>query len=249
MIIIKPTPNNAGVAILGDHNDFETLYESLHELVGEEDDHEAYASARMRILGVCYDLRHALQGDRELRFVPNGMDQDKIKWMGIITHDTNVYLEIQVLWPEMLFVMMALNDFCQIYGTKLSKEKYTPMLQKQVIWNRSIAQARLLQSEVLECLKAILEPKSVSRLLNLMVHNYPWVHGYFTQYLDVQNVEFLKMDKSKRVKHLTVVAKRLTDVYGSQYLSVKKAILNAAVQQNRHPDEVRLELDYPEVEW
>jgi len=249
MISVKTTPNNAGVAILGDHSDFETLYDSLHELVGDDGEHTPYDAARMRILGVCYDLRHALQGDRELRFVPNGMDQDKMKWMGIITHDTNVYLEIQVLWPEMLFVMMALNDFCQLHARTLTKEKYNTMMHKQVIWNRSIAQVRLLQSEVLECLKGILEPKSISRILNLLVHDYPWLNGYFTQYLDVLNVEFLNMDKDKRVKHLTVVAKRLTDVYSTQYRSVKNTILDGAARMDQHPDDVRLQLDYPEVEW
>lgn len=249
MITVKPTPNSTGVAILGDYYDFETLYESLHMLVGEEGEHAAYASVRIRILGVCYDLRHALQGDRELRFVPNGMDQDKMKWMGIITHETNVYLEIQVLWPEMLFVMMALNDFCQLHARTMTKEKYNTMMQKQVIWNRCIAQARLLESEVLECLKGILEPKSVSRMMNLMIHDYPWMNGYFTQYLDVLNVEFLNMDKEKRVKHLTVVAKRLTDIYSNQYRSVKNTILEAAERMDQHPDDVRLQLDYPEVEW
>lgn len=57
------------------------------------------------------------------------------------------------------------------------------------------------------------------------------------------------MDKEKRIKHLTVVAKRMTDIYSSPYRSVKNTILDAAARMEQHPDDVRLQLDYPEVEW
>lgn len=57
---------STGVAIYGDFMDFETLYEQLHEIVGDEEDFPAYYDARIRVLGVCYDLRHALMGDREI---------------------------------------------------------------------------------------------------------------------------------------------------------------------------------------
>ncbi len=37
MLFIRNTPNNVGVAIYGDYNDFEGLYEALHDIVGEEE--------------------------------------------------------------------------------------------------------------------------------------------------------------------------------------------------------------------
>jgi len=49
----------------------------LHDIVGEEGEHLYYGGARLRILGVCYDLRHALMGDRDYEFVENGMDEEK----------------------------------------------------------------------------------------------------------------------------------------------------------------------------
>ena len=38
MIYVKNTPNNTGVAVYGDHRDFEGLYEALHDIVGNEDE-------------------------------------------------------------------------------------------------------------------------------------------------------------------------------------------------------------------
>ena len=61
-------------------------------------------------------------GDREIEFVDNGMDNEKKIRMSIITSDKNLYLKINVLWPEMLFVIMALNDFVQLYAKKKSKK-------------------------------------------------------------------------------------------------------------------------------
>ena len=44
-----------------------------------EIDHPYNEGARLRVLEVCYDLRHALMGDREMIFVENGMINMMIK--------------------------------------------------------------------------------------------------------------------------------------------------------------------------
>ena len=100
-------------------------------------------------------------GDREILFIDNGMDTEKMKRMGTITNGTNVYLCINVLWPEMLFVLMALNDFCRFHAQKLTKKRYEMMLDKSVIWDHNITQIRLLQAEVAKCLEEIVEAKPI----------------------------------------------------------------------------------------
>jgi hypothetical protein len=75
MIFLKNTPKHTGVTIYGDYMDFENLYDALHEIVGDENEFPRFHSARIRVLGVCYDLRHALMGDREIEFVDNGIDK------------------------------------------------------------------------------------------------------------------------------------------------------------------------------
>lgn len=128
MIFAKNTTNNTGIAIYGDFMDFENLYEALHNVVGDEDELVGYYSARIRVLGVCYDIRHALMGDREYEFVDNGLDEDKKRRMEVLAPDKNMYLKIYVLWPEMLFVMIALDDFLELYAKKQAKAKYSSNL-------------------------------------------------------------------------------------------------------------------------
>ena len=121
MIFVKNTPNNTGVAVYGDHMDFDNLYEALYTVMGDEEDFISHHNARLRVLSVCYDIRYALMGDREIEFVENGMDAEKMKWMSTITPEKNVYLKIYVFWPEVLFVTMVLNDFVRLYARKKAK--------------------------------------------------------------------------------------------------------------------------------
>ena len=75
------------------------------------------------MLGICYDIRHALMGNREYQFVENGLTDEIKKYQGFIASDKNIYLKIYVLWPEMLFVLWALNDFSCTTLKKLQRIK------------------------------------------------------------------------------------------------------------------------------
>lgn len=249
MIKAELTPRNAGIAIAGDNEDLEHLYDALFRIIGEEEEYPAFDSAKVRILGLCYDIRHAYMGDREIKVIDNNMTRDKMKIRGQLVHNTNVYYEFQVLMPEILFIIMALNDFCLMRARKESKQLLDPMRHKKIIWDRDIAQIRMFQSAILECLSKVLEPRAVTRLLNLMIRDYPWMDGYITQYVDVLNVEILEMDQEKRLKFVTVLAKRLTELDAPEYLGLRHEIKDYAKVMGVAPDEVRLDLDYPEVEW
>ena len=64
MIRIQNTPNLLGVTTMGDINDLDELYEALHTIVGEELEYPDYEMVRLRVLGVCYDIRHAMDDGR-----------------------------------------------------------------------------------------------------------------------------------------------------------------------------------------
>lgn len=239
MIYITNTPNNTGVAIHGDYMDFEEIYQSLHNIVGEEEEYPSYETARNRVLGVCYDIRHALMGDREIEFVDNGMDQDKMRRLSVITHNKNVYLVINVLWPEILLVTMALNDFILLNRKKCKHQQ----------WDKTTAAVRKLQATVSECIKQTVSDASYKRMINMMIRDYTWFDGYATQYLDILNCRFLGMDKEKRLKNIPIMAKRLAE-QGQEYREIKSEVIEAARIHNCSVEDIRPQLDYPdEIEW
>jgi hypothetical protein len=239
MIHVTNTPNHVGVAVHGDCLDFDELYDALHEIVGGEDQYTSYEAARIRVLGVCYDIRHALMGDREIEFVDNGMNKDKMKVLALITPKKNIYLGIHVLWPEILFVTMSLNDFIVLHGKKY----------KHPQWNKAIATVQKFQAAVIECIKQTVTEISYKRMLNMMVPDHNRFDNYATQYIDILNDRFFSMNREKRLKNIPTMVKRIAE-QGSEYQQVKNEILQEALKYNCSLDEIRYELEHPEnIEW
>lgn len=247
MIYVQNTPNNTGVAIYGDHMDFENLYEALHTVVGNEEEFISHSAARIRVLGICYDIRHALMGDREIVYVDNGMDEEKKRRLSVLAPDKNVYLKINVLWPEILFVTMALNDFLQLYAKKLAKTCYSIDLftEHKVIWDSSMAQVRMLQAAVAECLKRAVAEGAYARMLKVMNGRYVSFGGYITQYLDLLNDRFIKMSKEKRLKSIASTAKRIAEP-DREYRDLQLHLREEARKRNCRVDELRLDLAFEE---
>lgn len=251
MILIQNTPNSTGVAIYGDNIDFENLYDALCKVVGEEGEFIEYDAARIRILGVCYDLRHALMGDRSYEFVYNGLDDEKKRRMSVLASDKNLYFRIEVLWPEMLFVTMALNDFLTIYARRQSNTKYSYDLfsENKVIWDRNIVQVRMLQSALAECLKQNLSAHTYTRMHNLMNGSNVDFNWYLTQYLDILNIRFMEMSSEKRLKNMLTTAKRIVGK-NVEYSRLEVQIRERARRLKCGVNDLRLDLDYPEeVVW
>ncbi len=247
MIFIRNTPNNAGVAIYGDYNDFEGLYEALHDVVGDEGEYAHYEGARLRILGVCYDLRHALMGDRDYEFVENGMDEDKRRRMSVLAPDCNLYLVINVLWPEMLFVTMALNVFLEVYALKQVETSGSGELfdDKKVIWDKNIAQVRILQAQLAEALQDTVSKNAYTRIYNLLNEHHITIIEYITQYLDILNIRFLKMNNEKRLKNVSICAKRIATP-NEEYFFLKYQLRKEVDRLNCRVEDLRVKLDYPE---
>lgn len=250
MLTLRNTPNLAGIAISGDTHDLEFLYQGLHQVVGDEEEFLPYDSVRLRVLGVCYDIRHAFQGDRELEYVKTGMSRDRMRWLGRIAPEQNLYYQVPVLYPELLFVTMALNDFVRLYSQKLARSQPFPLLDKRVLWDPAVAAVRLLQSQVAGCLRDAVSPASYGRIMNLMHHHSPWMAHYCHQYLDIVNLRYLDLaDGQQRKKALLTTVKRLVEK-GPEYQGLVASIHDFARVNGCLVDDVRVSPGYPEtIDW
>ena len=79
MLFGEATKKGAGIILWGDYHDLKNLYETVWKLsksIGPE------GSISDFVLGLCYDIRHAYQGDREINEF--GIDElDKVKYYGV----------------------------------------------------------------------------------------------------------------------------------------------------------------------
>jgi hypothetical protein len=246
MIKLKMTENFAGVAIKGDLNDFYDLVEALHEISVDEDDTKnfRYYNISIRVLGLCYDIRHAYQGDRSVLLEENGMDRDKMKWHGIIAPESNVYYECHCIFPEMVCNMLAIDKLIEVKSRTISKNRYFELTDKKVLWNKSLSILRLLQSQFVECLKEVHEPRNFSRWFNL-ISGHSLIEEISDCYMDFVNISYLELDKETRLKKLNIYTKRITEFYNDpDYRKLKKE-LEELKKEHGHAD-FRLKLDYPE---
>lgn len=250
MKYLEHTPNLTGVTVYGDHKDFEQLYDALHEIVGEEGEYPGFEGPRLRVLGMCYDIRHALMGNREIILIDNGINQDMMKYHSLIAPSHNAYLAFNVLWPELLFVTMALNEFVNIYASKRSTDTFRPTLGHRTIWDSSIASVRSFQAAVASLLLNSIPESSHARILRLMNDGFSTYESYATQYIDKLNGKFIRMTKEKREKNITIMVKRIAE-RGDDYQRVRAEVLEASKEYNCSMTEIRpIKDEYPEdFDW
>jgi hypothetical protein len=137
----------------------------------------------------------------------------------------------------------------RLYASKQAKKGYNPTLDYRNIWDPAIAQIRGFQAAVNQCLQETISEASISRVLKMMVKDYTWYSNYATQYLDELNIKFIGMNKEKRLKNITVMAKRLAE-YGDDYRAVEAGVKAAAREYNVSMKDIRSVKEYPEeIDW
>jgi hypothetical protein len=254
MISIKNTPNLTGVIISGDFDDLYNLVEAFYAITVNEysENHQEYLKVSIRVLGLCYDIRHAFMGDREVELVENHMTEDKMKWHSLIAPKSNVYYKCNCLYPEMFFVMLALNELVKLRIRDLAKTSYKEAMDKKVVWDSTIAIIRLFQAEFAKCVKATLTEGSFARWLNVMNNDYIGIETIAGQFIDLLNIKYLRMTKEKRLKNLSSIAKRIAEFrYDNDHKEIKEAVAEGAREHGCEPEDLSLEgIEYPEgIEW
>lgn len=256
MISIRNTANLAGVIIRGDYDDFYNLVEAFHEITIDEfsEKHQRYIDISIRVLGLCYDVRHAFQGDREIELVDNNMTEDKMKWHSIIVPKNNVYYSCNYLYPEMFFVMLALNELVKLRIRDLTKTKYISReaMDRKVIWDETIAMIRLFQAEFVRCFKETVSEGTFTRWANVMNSNDIGIENIAGQYVDLLNIDYVNMTKEKRLKNLSSIAKRMAQFrYDDEHKEIKEVVTEAAKEYGCEPEMISLEeIEYPDdFEW
>lgn len=256
MITIKNTENLAGVTISGDYNDLSSLVEAFYDITIDENSekYRGYIDISTRVLGLCYDIRHAYQGDREVELTDNNMTEEKMKWHSVIAPKCNVYYSCNYLYPEMFFVMIALNDLVKLRIRNLAKVKYiySEALDKKIIWDETIAVIRIFQAEFAKCVKDTFTGNTFVRWLNVMNSDYIDIEDFTIQYIDLLNIKYINMTKERRHKSLFSTARRIAEFYyDNDYKEMKKVVAEAARERGCDPGSIQLKgIEYPgNFEW
>ena len=215
MLKIKPTDHLTGVTIQGDFDDLYELVESIYRITGPDDDPNGiFYGVKNRLLGLCYDIRHAYQSDRNIFLVDNGMYEEAMKWHGLITPKQNVYYSVEALFPEALFVATSAPQMClfsmKYYGEKHRQYEDEPLRTIPMSqYYRDKANLDVLSSAIWQALGQAIEDDEVEKLLWMKERTYESFMHYATHYIDKCNLELLKTPVDKRKDKLRNIAKRI----------------------------------------
>lgn len=275
MINIKNTENNLGITITGDYNDLDKLHTALSSLVGYEGEIKSYDAVSLRILGVCYDLRHAYMGDREIEITENGMSDGIKRWHGEMYPDYNVYYSVNILWIEAMFSILAIEDLINIHtDKKLSKKMINKdedlwfgdeenkeeilkemKIEKELSLPYNISIVRMYGEAVWKALGEFIGINRYRRIKKSLTDDYMHYlklkyNGYCTQYLDILNEKYIYANPEKRATLLASAIRKLIKP-DDEYYDMERSIKQFAVENNISYESVRLaNVDYPEeLEW
>jgi hypothetical protein len=219
MIQVRSTPNYAGASITGSDRDVEQLSRMLETLAGDEGEHPGYESARVRVMGFCAELRRALAtGEQE-----------------------SATAGAKILWPELIFVSIALNGFIKLFYRKKTDPD----------WDRTLAGVRKFQESVAACLRQTLKEPAFRPVAGALGSQVFLEENYVTQYLDELNAQFLELDPQRRLASIAEFAKRIVQ-QGEDYRKCKSSVLEAARLYQCPVDEIRLRERYKaasEIVW
>lgn len=96
------------------------------------------------------------------------LTEERIKQIQEQIDHINAYLKINVLWPEMLFATMALNDFIRLYARKRTKKSYDT---DDPFRSVGIVQTVLLNTVISRMLMQGINQESVKSVIELVINS------------------------------------------------------------------------------
>ena len=258
MISAKPTENLTGVTVEGCFDDFYELTDSIYRMTGLEESYDdIYWSVKNRLLAVCYDIRHAYMGDREVKLVDNGVHDEMMKWHSMILPKQEVHFSVNLLFPEAVFVAFSVPELYlwsrHGYGQRSKKQEaaseFPPL--KYADYVRDTAAIDTLSAAILEALAEVIGDDEFEKLCKLKENQYRDLFSrYAAQYVDKCNLEYLKTIPEKRKDKLRNIARRFIN-QPAAYQNMKLDLEYAAKQYGCSIHELHdPRLEYPEeIVW
>lgn len=248
MLDIKVTENYGGIEVKGDYADFEQLYDSIFEIIGDEEDYPTLEKFRIQILAFCYDLRHAKQGNREIELVENNMNDEIMKWHSIITPINNVYYKFKYILTQAIFVVYALNIFIDNYKYKKYKSSY----YTKVVYDEVVNIVQEFQSKVIKSIVQLLSEKNKKTFLKLFYDREFGTNRLVHQYLELIDCRYLAKNKENRLKGLVNTTKRVIRYWEYQeYIDLEQELIEYAEENQCDIDNIIIDgTEYPEeIDW
>lgn len=237
----------------GDIHDLMTLVDSIYRLTSIGSENEACLfSISNRLLGLCYDIRHAYQGDRDLILVENGMNHELMKRQQQLAPLQNVYYHVNLLFPDVLFVTMSVKTLYTVAKKRIGlgnfEEGIPPYSMAQ--YSKDKAYMDYFCAGIWGTVQEILGQEETDKLLHYYERTGENYLNYAAQYIDKLTVEYVKTELEKRKDKLKYVIRRIAKK-SVAYTELEATLLKCAKEYGTSIHELQdPKLKYPtEIVW
>lgn len=252
MLTINPTKHLIGITIRGDYKDLRELEESVHGIIGLDDDPDGvYYGVKDRLRGICYDIHHASEGGGHVLLEKNGITEEIISSCSLTVPSENVYYSVEIFFPEALFIAAAIPEMCELaieaYGSDTGEEGNGLPLSR---YYRDKANLLVLCTAIWQALGEAIGEEDTEKILTLYSLSSGDYKNYVIQYIDKCNVELLNAPEEKRKEKLRGIAKKIVKK-PYEYFKIENDVEYWA--RERKTSIYKLydpKLEYPEIqEW
>lgn len=239
MLALKNTENLTGALISGDYWDLDEICTALQRITGNESRYLDWQGARMRLLRIIHDLRMAYQGTKNVVSVGNGLKKETMKNHDFIASQHNIYFSTEILWPELIFALVAINDFVQLH------QKYEHVTDLDI----HIVNARKFQALIAEELKENMSEETFTFIIHYVLSSNAYVEEYAVQYIDLLNLSYIDMSREQRTKTFDSIVHNIV-VPSKDYNKFKDKILTDSNKTKSTIHDLQMDIKYPEeIEW
>lgn len=239
MLALKNTDNLTGALISGDYWDLDELCMALHRLTGEESRYLDWQGARIRLLRITQNLRSAYHGNKNVESVGNGLKKDTMKDNDFIASQHNIYYSTEILWPELIFALVSINDFINLH------QKYENATDLDI----HIVNARKFQALIAEGLKENMSEGTYTSIMQYVLSSKANTEEYAVQYIDLLNLSFIEMSKDQRTQAFDAITHKIV-IQSNDYNNFKSKILSELNKTKSTIHDFQMNIEYPEyIEW
>ena len=179
MLEITNTENLAGIKIKGDYQDLLSLERAILDMSGQG----AYESYR--------DIERNL-ADLVLEIRANNTDDGK-------------YHEVKVLWPDIIFDVLAISDFMNLTSGKTSYLNAQENTSVKERLTKEIFYLRYFTGLVLNAYSKFVKVQSYTAFYKIAHSPKMIFNDYYASYLNVLRGTFLKQEPTKRAAFIEVL--------------------------------------------
>lgn len=243
MLQVLRTEDNTGVFVVGDYEDLYSLREAISNIIGDKTDYKGYEYVNAVIQRFCYELIHAYRAERE-SFMTN--------------FDTPSY-KFPVLFPEIIFIVNALNDYIIMSDTDdfyINKSSnVSDAIRENVKEKKYIERAyiKFFQASVWNAVNEFVGESAFDEIKPMRDYEQICREGklryddYCKDWIDLLNIRFINCESS-RDEYLIEIIKKLSkrdDEYYSKENAMKEHAKDGNISLFLN---LLAELNYPD-EW